>query len=328
MHVVIDTDTAGDDVVALMMALLTPGVEVHGITINCGNVDFDHQVKNALKTVEVTGWAGQVPVFPGARRPLLREWVSADYVHGRDGMGESYFDPVAQRPESTHAVDFLLDVSRRCAGELVIIAQAPLTNLALAARQDATFPDRVKALYIMGGTNNSVGNVLPLSEYNFFVDPEAARIVFHAGFNIRLVPWDVCLQDSVVLRRDLDALAGLDTPLSRFFLATQRKVWEFNRKTAGIDGTTHPDAITVACALEETIWQEGFFAFVDIETAGELTRGASVVDTVGSFGRPANAAICTRADGNRFRQALWSMLQTGSTGLLVRPRDFGRDRVY
>lgn len=328
MHLVIDTDTAGDDVVALMVALLTPGVEVHGITINCGNVDFDHQVENALKTVEVTGHAGQVPVFPGARNPLLREWVSAAYVHGQDGMGESYFDPVAQRPEARHAVDFLLEASHRYDKELTIIGQAPLTNLALAVRQDPGFAGRIKALFVMGGTNNSIGNVFPLSEYNFFVDPEAARIVFQAGFNLRLVTWDVCLQDSLVTRPELERLRALDTPLARFFLATQRKVWEFNHKRAGIDGTTHPDAITVACAIDETLWQEGFSAFVDVETVGELTRGASVMDTVGAFGRPPNTSVCTRADGARFRDALFSMLKSGSTGLPIRGRDWTRDRVY
>jgi len=328
MRIVMDTDTAGDDVVALLMALLTPGVEVLGVTVNCGNVDFDQQVENALKTIEAAGLAGKVPVFPGARRPLLREWVSADYVHGRDGMGESYFEPVRQRPKTRHAVEFLLEVSRRYPGELTLIGQAPLTNLALAVRQDPDFPARVKALYVMGGTNNAVGNVYPLSEYNFFVDPEAARIVVHAGFNLRIVPWDVCLKDGVVTRADLDRIRELDTPLGRFFLATQRKVWAFNRKRAGIDGTTHPDALTVAAALEETIWQEGFSAFVDIETHGALTRGASVVDTVGAFGRAPNASVCTRAAGERFREALFAMLATGNTHLSLGARDWTQDPVY
>ncbi len=328
MRVVIDTDTAGDDVVALMLALLTPGVEVLGITINCGNVDFDQQVENALKTLEATGRLGAVPVYQGTRRPLMRPWVDASYVHGRDGMGDSFLPAAAGRPAPGHAVDFLLEISRQYAGELVVIAQAPLTNLALAASLDPTFPDRVRTLVIMGGSNNAVGNVLPLSEYNFFVDPEAARIVFQAGFNIRLVTWDVCLQDGVLGREDLAAIDRLDTPWSRFFMTTQRKVWEFNRTRAGIDGTTHPDALTVAVAIDEMLWQEGFFAWVDIETAGERTRGTSLVDTVGAFGHRPNAAICTRADGPGFKAALFSMLATGTTGLQVRTRDFSRDRVY
>ena len=328
MRVVIDTDTAGDDVVALMMALLTPDVDVLGITINCGNVDFDQQVANALKTLEVTGHAGMVPVYRGARRPLIRPWVGAEYVHGQDGMGDSFLPPAVGRPEAGHTVDFLLQASRQYAGELTIIAQAPLTNLALAASLDPAFSDRVRTLVIMGGSNNAVGNVRPLSEYNFFVDPEAARIVFQAGFNIRLVTWDVCLHDGVLGRADLESIARLDTPWSRFFLTTQRKVWEFNRERAGIDGTTHPDALTVALAIDETLWQEGFFAWVDIETASEMTRGASLVDTVGAFRNRPNAAICTRADGVRFKEALISMLATGHTGLQIRTRDFSRDRVY
>lgn len=312
MHLVVDTDTAGDDVVSLLLALTTPWVTLHGITINVGNVAFDYQVENALKTVEVAGCAGQVPVFPGARYPLLREWESADYVHGKDGMGEAYFPPVTQRPESKHAVQYLLEASHAWAGDLVIVAQAPLTNLALAVREDPTFPSRVDKLWVMGGSSNGMGNVGPLSEYNFYVDPEAAAIVFGAGFNLYMVGWDIALEASVLDPSDLARIKAMDTELSRFFVQTQKSVVAFNQ-TQGIRGTTHPDSLTMAMALDSQIWQEGKDCYVGIETRGELTRGTSVVDHLNVLKRAPNAHVCLRADAERFKQHLFTMLKTGVT---------------
>lgn len=314
MHLVVDTDTAGDDVVSLLLALHTPWVHCHGITINVGNVGFDQQVENALKTVEVSGKAGQVPVYPGAREPLLREWESADYVHGKDGMGEAHFPPVAQRPEAKHAVQYLLEASHRWAGELVIVGQAPLTNLALAVRMDPTFPSRVKKVWVMGGSFNGLGNVGPLSEYNFYVDPEAAAMVFAAGFNLSMVGWDVALAASILAPDDLDRIAHMDTPLSRFFLQTQKSVIAFN-KTHGIIGTTHPDSLTMAMALDESIWSQGGDYYVGIETQGKLTCGTSVVDHLNVWNEKPNAHVCLKADAAQFKRIVMSMLETGTTGI-------------
>ena len=312
MHLVIDTDTAGDDVVSLLLALHTPWVDLHGITINCGNVNFDQQIENALKTVEISGKAHQVPVYAGARYPLLRAWEGAEYVHGQDGMGESHFPPAKQRPERQGAVEFLLEASRRYDGELVIIGQAPLTNLALAVRADPAFATRVKELWVMGGSANAQGNVDPLSEYNFYVDPEAAAIVFSAGFNLYMVGWDVALQDSLLSMADLDRIRAMDTPLCRFFLQTQAKVLEFNLKE-GIQGTSHPDSLTMAMALERAIWKRGGDWFVAIETRGEYTRGTSVVDQLNLWKKKPNTHVCLEADGPHFREVLFNMLEHGNT---------------
>lgn len=313
MNLVVDTDTAGDDAISLLVALRTAWVDVHGITINVGNVRFDQQVENALKTVEVAERAEQVAVYPGAAIPLLRQWVSAEYVHGSDGMGEAYFPPVRQRPEATNAVQFLLEASHRWQGSLVIVAQAPLTNLALAVRQDPTFPSRVAQLWVMGGSSNGIGNIEPLSEYNFYVDPEAAAIVFSAGFNLYMVGWDVALEASIIGPADLERIRLMDTPWSRFFLQTQKTTLEFNQRDGGIDGTSHPDSLTMAMALDNSIWQEGADYYVAIETRGEFTRGTSVVDRLNVWKKPANAHVCLKADANRFKQILLTLLETGKT---------------
>lgn len=311
MHLIIDTDTAGDDVVALMMALASPDIELAGITINAGNVSFNQQVENALKTVEVMGRSGDIKVYPGATTPLLRPWVGAEYVHGSDGMGEAHFPAVRQRPERQHAVEFLIESSRRWTGELVIVAQAPLTNLALAVRQDPGLASRVAALWVMGGTNNAPGNIGPLSEYNFYVDPEAAAIVFGAGFHLFMVGWDIALQASVLTRNDLLTIESMNTVYSQFFLQTQKSVIEFNQRVAHIEGTTHPDSLTVAMALHKDVWMAGAPYYVGIETQGLLTRGVSVVDQLGVWKKPPNAQVCLRANGALFKTMLFDLLRSG-----------------
>src|SRR5690606_788626 len=125
-------------------------------------------------TIEMAGRSGEVPVYPGCAEPLLNRWVSADYVHGRDGMGDSFFPKARQRPEAQHAVDALIERINAAPGELTILAQAPLTNIAAAVIRDPSIARKVKALYIMGGTYFAPGNITPAAEYNFFVDPEAA----------------------------------------------------------------------------------------------------------------------------------------------------------
>lgn len=315
MHLVIDTDTAGDDVVALMMALTSENVSVHGITVCAGNVDFAQEVQNALKTVDMVGLSGKIPVFAGADRPLVRDWVSADYVHGRDGMGDHFYPAVEQKAETTHAVSFLLDAAKRWQNELVIVAIAPLTNLALALRQDPEFPKRVKELWVMGGTNNAFGNIQPLSEYNFYVDPEAAAMVFHAGFNLYMVGWEIALAHGILGTKALERIESMTTNFSRFFMDTQRKVREFNERDGGIHGTSHPDALTMAMAIQRDLWVDGADYTVDIETHGNLTRGASVVDRLGVWHQPANAHVCLKADGERFQEAIEHMLRIGKSGL-------------
>lgn len=219
VRLIVDTDTAGDDVNSLLIALLHPEIQLEAVTISVGNVGFEQQIENALYTIEMAGRSGEVPVYPGCAEPLLNRWVSADYVHGRDGMGDSFFPKARQRPEAQHAVDALIERINAAPGELTILAQAPLTNIAAAVIRDPSIARKVKALYIMGGTYFAPGNITPAAEYNFFVDPEAAAIVFKAGFNIRLVDWGLCVRDTVFGDQDLKDIEALDTELSRFYLA-------------------------------------------------------------------------------------------------------------
>lgn len=317
MKLWIDTDTAGDDVFSLLLALRTPGVDLVGISINAGNVQFEQEVENALYTVEVAGRSGEVPVYPGCDRPMIEPWVSAAYVHGEDGMGENYFPRAGQRPASNHAVDALIRCLSDAPGEVTVVAQAPLTNLAVACLRQPAITSAVKNLFVMGGTNNGPGNVTPAAEYNFYVDPEAAKIVMGAGFPLTLVDWNLCLRQAVFSEADLRTIEKMDTPLSRFFTAVNRKALEFCRRT-GLNGSTHPDTLTCALAIDESLITEASQYFVDVETRGELARGYCSVltpphclamDAMGIPDRPPNARVVEQVDAQRFKDMFFRVLQ-------------------
>jgi len=203
-RLIVDTDTAGDDVFSLLIALRHPRARLEAITVSCGNVRFEQEVENALYTVEMAGRSGEVPVYPGCRKPLVGEWVGAEYVHGNDGMGDCNFPQAKQRPEAEHAVDELVRRINESPGELTILCQAPLTNLATAVSRDPSIAGKVRALYLMGG---GFGNITPAAEYNFFVDPEAAKIVVNAGFPLTLFTWSLTRTHGVF---NDDQLARID----------------------------------------------------------------------------------------------------------------------
>jgi len=307
-RLIIDTDTAGDDCVSLLIALRSPDVRVEAITINCGNVAFPQQVENALYTLEVAGMGGQVPVYPGCVHPLLHPHQTVEHIHGRDGMGDSFFPRATQRPEREHAVDALIRLVRERPGELTVIAQAPLTNLAMAARLAPDIVGKVKDLWVMGGTNNALGNDTPAAEYNIWCDPEAAKIVFGAGYPLTMVGWEICVRHAIMDDAATAEIERLNTPLSRFFLDINRVVRRFTTEQQGMAGTTHPDAITCAMAIDPDIMTSSARYFVDVETRGELTRGYTLVDILGRLGRTPNARVCLEADGERFRRTLMRVL--------------------
>jgi purine nucleosidase len=305
VRLIVDTDTAGDDVASLLIALRHPNAQLEAITICCGNVGFEQQVENALYTVERAGRGGEVPVFPGCERPLIREWVGAEYVHGQDGMGENYFPPAGQRAEDEHAVDALLRRVGESPGELTVLAQAPLTNIATAAVRDRAFPKKVKRLVIMGG---GVGNITPAAEYNFYVDPEAAKIVFSAGFPITLFTWTLTLSHGVFDDAKLTRIADLNSDLSRFYEAFNRKALEFER-SAGVSGTTHPDSMACAAIVEPDLVRATSDCFVDVETQGELTRGFSAIDRLNTYGREPNASVVEDYDTEGFFELMLDVLR-------------------
>jgi len=299
---VIDTDTAADDCFALLVGLLDPRADLKAVTIVGGNVGFDQQVHNALLTMSLAGRS--VPVHLGARDPLEREWVSAEDVHG-DGVGGQVYDG-AMTTEAEHAVDALIRLAAENPGELRVVCIGPLTNIALAAQKDPAFITNVAGLWIMGGSINARGNITPAAEYNIYVDPEAAAIVFEAGFaNVTVISWDpLTIRDTVVTQPRLDRIAALDTPLSRFFVRANAATFAFDLEN-GLGGSTHPDSLTALLAIDPSYVLKAGSYRVEVETQGELTRGATVFDWRSSA---PNATAIESIDGDRFFDYLLQLL--------------------
>ncbi|HID04181.1 MAG TPA: hypothetical protein EYH45_02590 [Candidatus Caldiarchaeum subterraneum] len=311
LKLIIDTDTAGDDTISLLLALKWPGVRLEAVTVVCGNVEFWQEVENALYTVEQFS-SYYVPVYPGCDKPLLKSWRYADYVHGRDGMGENYFPKARQRPENQHAVQALIEMVNSSPGDYTIIAQGPLTNIATAIRMDREFAKNIGKLYIMGGYADGFGNITPAAEYNFWVDPDAAKITLHAGIKPVLVGWDIAVKYSVVSEDMHREIAGWGTKEADFFVKVNRKVVEFEKRVVGLAGSTHPDTITTAIAIEPKVAKRIEPRYVDVENQSELTRGMAVVDHLGVLGKEPNTEVCYEADEKLFKQMLFKVLRGGA----------------
>ena len=305
-RLIVDTDTAGDDVFSLLIALRHPGLSLEAITVCCGNVAFHQEVENALYTVQTAGRGGEVPVYAGCAQPLEAEWVGAEYVHGQDGMGDSFFPQAMQRPESEHAVDELIRRVNESPGELTILAQAPLTNLATAVQRDQSFASNVGRLYVMGGGE---GNITPAAEYNFYVDPEAAKIVLNAGFPLTLFTWSLTRTHGVFDDDQLARIAALGTPLAEFFGQVNRKAREFDDNVNHLGGSTHPDSMACAAIVQSSLILATEQAVVDVETTGELTRGWNLIDTLGRVDREPNATVVTDYDTDGFFDLLLGVLE-------------------
>ncbi|QGA68099.1 nucleoside hydrolase [Sulfolobus sp. E11-6] len=275
-HFIIDCDTAEDDIMSLIM-LLKHNINVLGITIVEGNVDFDQQVNTMLWALEFLDV--NIPVFPGSRRPLVKSFRTVEQVHGKSGIGDEIVRPKQLRPENKHAVDAIIDFCERYFGEVEFLAISPLTNLALAYLKYPRLTECVKHVYIMGGTIYGRGNITPMAEYNFWVDPEATKIILHADFNKTIVPWEVAVANAID-SSTWEYIKSLSTKLSNFYIKIYSHYRKFSMERQRMRGNPHPDVITTAIAINPEIIKKSYNEYVDIETNEGLTRGALIIDYV------------------------------------------------
>ena len=300
----IDTDTASDDAVALIMALRHADVRVAGITVVAGNVPLAQAVKNAIYTVELCG-KSDVPVYAGAAKPLLREAAHAEWFHGADGLGNQNYPPAKLQTQSQHAVDAIISIVRANPG-LTLVTLGPLTNVALAVSRDPGIAKLIARCVIMGGNPCCEGNVTPAAEYNIWCDPEAAQIVLRSSMPIELVGWQLCRGDANLNERDIAAVRSLNTTLGHFTIDANRTAMEANRIQSGEIGIALPDPVTMAIALDPSVCTLASNHRVEIETASELTRGQTVVDRLNVAGDERNRGAWSATGGNPIR-VCWSI---------------------
>jgi purine nucleosidase len=315
----IDTDTASDDAVALIMALRSPYVRVAAITVVAGNVPVEQATSNALYTVELCH--ADVPVYSGAEGPLLRRLVPADWFHGNDGLGDHGYRPTNKRAESDHAVDAIIEAVRKNPGS-EIVTLGPLTNVAMAVLREPKLAASVRRCIVMGGAPCCVGNVTPAAEFNIWADPEAARIVFRSGLPIEMVGWQLCRGDAVLNQQDIDRVLALRNPVAEFAVRCNSVAIEAYFRQTGETGISLPDPVSMGIALDSTLCSASSGHYVEIETQSELTRGMTVVDHLNVVTdarnrevwastihrQPHRVRICWSLDVPRWKELLFSSL--------------------
>jgi purine nucleosidase len=304
----IDTDTASDDAVALVMALTHPDIDVVGIGVVAGNVPLDMAVQNALYTRELCDRL-DVPVHAGEAAPLVLTLGTAQNVHGHDGMGDIGLALRGRTPDDGHAVDALLAASHTYAGALTLVTLGPLTNIARAIERDPSLPDRIPRTVVMGAVADHIGNVTPVAEYNMWADPHAVDVVLRSGLALEFVGWDISRHYAVIEPELAAELRAIGTDRARFAIDINAVVAEFCATETKLAGFDLPDPIAMACAIDPAVAVETRRLNLRVETESELTRGVVVMDLLGFTDLATNATVVTGADRQRFLAMLSTALR-------------------
>jgi inosine-uridine nucleoside N-ribohydrolase len=272
LRVIIDTDPGVDDAFALLFAMCSPELKIEGITTVAGNVPLDLTLPNALRMVEIAGRT-DIPVAAGAKGPLVRRLVTAAYAHGENGLGGAVFPEPKIKPVSAPAAEFIRATVRGHPGELTLITIGPLTNVAAALNMDAELAGMIRRIVMMGGSLSG-GNITPAAEFNVYVDPEAARIVFQSGIPVTMVGLDVTRKTSLT-DEHVRVLESAQNAVSQAAAKIARHAIDHNREQGFLVGPNMHDSLAVAAFLDPSLlkWKE---YYVDVETAGELTAGETL----------------------------------------------------
>jgi purine nucleosidase len=303
----IDTDTASDDAIALVMAHHWPDVQIEAITLVHGNVPIKQAAKNALYTLQLCG--ASTPVYLGCAKPMLRSSHYACWFHGHDGMGNMHYPEAIRKPEPGHAVDVIIDRLKASPGEITLVTLGPLTNIATALVKAPEIAALVSRCVIMGGAANTLGNITPAAEYNIWSDPEAAKIVFHSGMPMEMVGWELSCGEAALLPKELETIKNFGTTLAQFAIESNQTALEACMSQEGSLGLTLADPVAMAVALDPGIvTSQGKYA-VEVETVSDLTRGQTVVDKLGVWNKAPNMNVIWSIDIPRWKKNLYRCLQ-------------------
>jgi purine nucleosidase len=311
---VIDTDTASDDAIAIVMAARHPDVSIRALTTVAGNVGVDQATRNALVTLEAIAAAGMaeatnIPVFVGAQGPMLRKLELATHVHGLDGLGGWPAAEPELKPESQTAVEALLQISREETGQHYLVTLGPLTNIAACLVVDPFFLTRFRGVYLMAGAFDGVGNIDAMGEFNVWVDPEAATMVLNAPGHKTAIGWDVSRRDAILDASYREKLSAAG-PLGEFSIGVTRAVSDWAMGEYGHPDFDLPDPIAMAVALDESLIEREEFRHVRIGV-DEITRGGTLVDYRAEAPAP-NLRIIWNVAGDGFRRLLLEACSAGA----------------
>src|SRR5580704_12572572 len=271
-RIIVDTDPGIDDMMAIFLALRSPELKVEAITPVCGNVPLDLTLPNALRLVEIADRT-DLPVAAGASHPLVRRLVTSGHVHGANGLGGVEFPDPKIKPVRETAPDIIRRIVRENPGEIMIVAVGPLTNVALALRDDPELAAMIPQIAIMGGSLSG-GNITPAAEFNLYVDPEAARIVFDAHIPLTMVGLDVT-RKCLLSEAQIQQLEAAKNPVSQAAGKIMRATWERTKHGGEVTVIALHDALTVASLIESDVITLKDY-YVEVETTGEWTAGQTL----------------------------------------------------
>lgn len=271
-RVIIDTDPGVDDALALLLAMRSPELKIEAITPVAGNVPLELTLPNALRMVEIAGRT-DIPVAAGAKAPLIRRLVTAAYAHGENGLGGAVFPEPKTQPVKTPAAELIRDLVCQSPGEITLLTIGPLTNIATALNLDPNLAGMIRSLVMMGGSLSG-GNITPAAEFNVYVDPEAARIVFQSGIPITMVGLDVTRKTSLTEEHQRQLQAG-QNPVSQAAATIARNAIAHNRERGFLVGPNMHDSLAIAGFIDPSLLKLKEY-YVDVETTGELTAGETL----------------------------------------------------
>ncbi len=297
-QIIIDADPGQDDAVALLLALASPELDVLGVTTVAGNVPLPLTTCNALIVCELAG-RDDVPVFAGMDRPMVRELITAEYVHGVTGLDGADLPPPSAEPHPRPAVDWIIETVRAApAGTITLCPLGPLTNVGVALTREPELAGRLREIVLMGGGFFEGGNTTPTAEFNIYVDPHAADVVFRSGVPITVLPLDVTHR-ALILQRHLDRFRALGTRAGEAVAGWLEFYERYDVGKYGMEGGPLHDPCVIAYLLRPELFS-GRSCYVEVETSSELTMGMTVADWWGMTDREPNATWIREVDADGF----------------------------
>lgn len=275
-HIILDSDPGIDDSLAILLALASPEIVLDGISTIHGNASTEQVTKNALSILELAK-ASHVPVFKGCDVPLVKDSLLGPETHGDTGLGYAKLPDPQTQPKIQHGSDYLIEQIMSRPGEVTLVALGPLTNVAIAIRKEPRIVQNVKEVFVMGGAIQHPGNTTALAEFNTYVDPHAAHVVFHSGMPMILTPLDVTYQ-CIFTKDDLNRLEKIDSPITKFISDSTRFYMEFHDEYQKIDGCVINDPMTLALTFMPEICD-----YQDLVVDVDISTGVGLGNTFADF---------------------------------------------
>lgn len=303
--ILMDCDPGHDDMVAIMLAAASDEIDLLGITTVAGNQIGEKTFRNALRILTLIN-RKDIPVARGFDRPIVRELVVAPEIHGVSGLDGADLPEPAVEPLKVHAVDFIVETLRKSSGGIYLVPTGPLTNVAVALLKAPDIKEKIERIVLMGGAVFD-SNTTPAAEFNIFVDPEAAKIVFESGVPITMVGLDVT--DKAIFNfNDIEKLRKFNGKVSRVVAPLLKFFGNANKEIYGFNGAPLHDALAVSVLINPDVVKTRFL-HVDIETKGEFTRGETVADVYGITGKAPNADVALELNLPLFKEIVFSHIK-------------------